>query len=156
GSLPVSSTAERGMVWRAVSITETLVGSSSFGCVVVRSPISGRGARAFSTSRWSHASPPATTANASSTSNPNALRSRHSPRRPLAREGRAWQAVHGQSGWATLGSMAPDEPRATAAHLVLYDGTCGFCAHTVQWILAADPAGRVRFAPLQGSTATAL
>jgi predicted DCC family thiol-disulfide oxidoreductase YuxK len=51
--------------------------------------------------------------------------------------------------------MPPDD-RADAAHLVLYDGNCGFCAHTVQWILAADPAGRVRFAPLQGPTATAL
>ena len=38
-------------------------------------------------------------------------------------------------------------------HLVLYDGTCGFCHRTVQWILAADRDQRFRFAPLQGATA---
>jgi predicted DCC family thiol-disulfide oxidoreductase YuxK len=41
-------------------------------------------------------------------------------------------------------------------HLVLYDGSCGVCQHTVQWILAADPAGAIHFAPLQGATAAAL
>jgi predicted DCC family thiol-disulfide oxidoreductase YuxK len=37
--------------------------------------------------------------------------------------------------------------------LVLYDGMCGFCDASVQWILRHDPAGRFRFAPLQGETA---
>jgi predicted DCC family thiol-disulfide oxidoreductase YuxK len=41
-------------------------------------------------------------------------------------------------------------------HLVLYDGTCGLCDRTVQWILAADREGRFHFAPLQGPTAAAL
>jgi predicted DCC family thiol-disulfide oxidoreductase YuxK len=41
-------------------------------------------------------------------------------------------------------------------HVVLYDGTCGFCHRTVRWIAAADPRGRFHFAPLQGSTAAAL
>ena len=38
-------------------------------------------------------------------------------------------------------------------HLLLYDGTCGICHRTVQWVLAADAEGRFRFAPLQGATA---
>lgn len=37
--------------------------------------------------------------------------------------------------------------------LVLYDGTCGFCDTSVQWILRHDAAGTFRFAPLQGETA---
>lgn len=40
--------------------------------------------------------------------------------------------------------------------LVLYDGQCGFCAASVRWLLARDPEGRFRFAPLQGETATAI
>src|SRR5260221_8511304 len=48
--------------------------------------------------------------------------------------------------------MAAGEPE----HLVFYDGTCGVCHRTVQWILAADAEGRFRFAPLQGSTAAAV
>lgn len=37
--------------------------------------------------------------------------------------------------------------------LVLYDGHCGFCDHTVQWLLEHDKAGILLFAPLQGDTA---
>ncbi len=40
--------------------------------------------------------------------------------------------------------------------LVLYDGVCGFCNASVQWLVAHDRAGRLRYAPLQGSTAAAL
>ena len=39
--------------------------------------------------------------------------------------------------------------------IVFYDGTCGLCALSVQWCLRHDPAGRLWFAPLQGSTAAA-
>jgi predicted DCC family thiol-disulfide oxidoreductase YuxK len=49
-------------------------------------------------------------------------------------------------------SGAPREPE----HVVLYDGTCGVCHRTVQWIVAADARGQFHFAPLQGSTAAAL
>lgn len=36
---------------------------------------------------------------------------------------------------------------------VFYDGECGFCHRSVQFILAHDPDGRAfRFAPLQGET----
>jgi len=37
--------------------------------------------------------------------------------------------------------------------MVFYDGECGFCHRTVQFLLARDPDGRAfRFAPLQGET----
>ncbi len=37
--------------------------------------------------------------------------------------------------------------------VLLYDGLCGFCNGTVQFILARDPSGSMRFAPLQGEFA---
>lgn len=37
--------------------------------------------------------------------------------------------------------------------VLLYDGLCGFCDTTVQFILARDRAGVMRFAPLQGEFA---
>jgi predicted DCC family thiol-disulfide oxidoreductase YuxK len=37
--------------------------------------------------------------------------------------------------------------------VLLYDGLCGFCDGTVQFILEHDPRGTLRFAPLQGSFA---
>ena len=40
--------------------------------------------------------------------------------------------------------------------LVLYDGVCGLCDRTVQWLLRNDPAGELTFAPLQGPTAQAI
>ncbi len=51
-----------------------------------------------------------------------------------------------------------DEPAPARApvlppRLVLYDGHCGFCDASVQWLLDHDPAGKLRFAPLQGETA---
>ena len=39
---------------------------------------------------------------------------------------------------------------------MLYDGACGLCDRTVQWILAHDPERRIHFAPLQGPTAAAV
>lgn len=44
----------------------------------------------------------------------------------------------------------------THERLVLYDGVCGFCDGSVQWLLAHDPERRLRFAALQGTTAEAL
>ncbi|GDX81454.1 thiol-disulfide oxidoreductase [Deltaproteobacteria bacterium] len=40
--------------------------------------------------------------------------------------------------------------------LVLYDGVCGFCDSSVQWLLAHDSERRLQFAALQGATAEAL
>jgi predicted DCC family thiol-disulfide oxidoreductase YuxK len=37
--------------------------------------------------------------------------------------------------------------------LVLYDGTCGFCARSVRWILDHERDHEIQFAPLQGPIA---
>ena len=49
-------------------------------------------------------------------------------------------------------------PELTRVHspLLLYDGLCGFCDGTVQFILRRDPQGPLCFAPLQGETARAV
>lgn len=48
-------------------------------------------------------------------------------------------------------------PVPAGAALLLYDGECGLCARSVQWILEHDlrprRGPRLRFAPLQGATA---
>lgn len=41
-------------------------------------------------------------------------------------------------------------------HLLFYDGECGFCDLSVQWVLNHDPAQLFAFAPLQGETAKRL
>ena len=41
---------------------------------------------------------------------------------------------------------------ADAGPIVLFDGVCRFCDASVNWIIDHDPAGRVRFAALQGET----
>jgi predicted DCC family thiol-disulfide oxidoreductase YuxK len=40
--------------------------------------------------------------------------------------------------------------------VLLFDGTCGFCAASVQMVLRHDRRGVLRFAPLQGTYASAL
>ena len=45
---------------------------------------------------------------------------------------------------------------AAEAPLVLYDGACGLCAKSVQWILKHERDHEIRFAPLQGETAAAM
>jgi predicted DCC family thiol-disulfide oxidoreductase YuxK len=37
--------------------------------------------------------------------------------------------------------------------LVFYDGVCGLCNRLVRFLLTRDPAGRIRFAQLQGDLA---
>jgi predicted DCC family thiol-disulfide oxidoreductase YuxK len=37
--------------------------------------------------------------------------------------------------------------------IVFFDGVCGFCNYSVNWLLVRDPGHRLRFAPLQGPTA---
>lgn len=37
--------------------------------------------------------------------------------------------------------------------VLLYDGLCGFCDRTVQFVLARDPGGPMKFATLQGEFA---
>lgn len=41
----------------------------------------------------------------------------------------------------------------SADPVLIYDGLCGFCDWAVQFILARDPGGRMRFAPIQGAFA---
>ena len=55
-----------------------------------------------------------------------------------------------------LRGIEPTGATALPPRLVLYDGVCGFCNRSVQRVLAADPEGRLHFAPLQGTTAAAL
>ena len=48
-------------------------------------------------------------------------------------------------------------PAPPADHPVLFfDGVCGLCNSAVDWLIARDPAGVLRFAPLQGETAKRL
>ncbi len=51
-----------------------------------------------------------------------------------------------------MSGISTHEPPGTT-HLLLYDGTCGFCASSVQWVLKRDRVGTLRFAALQGETA---
>lgn len=37
-------------------------------------------------------------------------------------------------------------------HLLLFDGVCHLCDHTVQWVLAHDRRGLVHFCPIQSET----
>ncbi len=38
-------------------------------------------------------------------------------------------------------------------NIVFFDGVCGFCSASVQWLLDRDRRGVLRYAPLQGQTA---
>jgi len=52
---------------------------------------------------------------------------------------------------APAGAVAALPPR-----LVFFDGLCGFCDGMVRWLVAHDPGGRLRLAPLQGESAALL
>jgi predicted DCC family thiol-disulfide oxidoreductase YuxK len=41
---------------------------------------------------------------------------------------------------------------AEEPELLFYDGGCGLCHRSVRFVVAADPEGRFRFAPLGGET----
>jgi predicted DCC family thiol-disulfide oxidoreductase YuxK len=45
---------------------------------------------------------------------------------------------------------------ANGRHVLLYDGVCGLCQHTVRWMLRHDPEGRLLFAPQQQAPAAAV
>lgn len=45
---------------------------------------------------------------------------------------------------------------APSGPVVLYDGTCGLCHKSVQWILRHERDHAIQFAPLQGETAEQL
>jgi predicted DCC family thiol-disulfide oxidoreductase YuxK len=43
-------------------------------------------------------------------------------------------------------------PADSDSDIIFYDGTCGLCHWFVEWVLAHDPDGVFRFAPLQGDS----
>jgi predicted DCC family thiol-disulfide oxidoreductase YuxK len=47
------------------------------------------------------------------------------------------------------GSESSSQQIATSRHVLLYDGVCGLCQHTVRWLLRHDPEGRILFSPQQ-------
>lgn len=56
--------------------------------------------------------------------------------------------------------IPPSNPSSTPAPtseiprpVLFFDGECGLCQRLVRWLLRLDVAGRLRFAPLQGSSA---
>ncbi|HYC31095.1 MAG TPA: DCC1-like thiol-disulfide oxidoreductase family protein [Gemmatimonadales bacterium] len=51
---------------------------------------------------------------------------------------------------------APGPGAGTGGPLLLYDGTCGFCAESVRFVLRHDRRGTLRFAPLQGAAGAAV
>lgn len=52
---------------------------------------------------------------------------------------------------ASVATFVPPE-----GPVVFFDGVCGFCNRSVDFVLSRDRAGRIRFAPLQGETAQRL
>ncbi len=50
----------------------------------------------------------------------------------------------------------PARHSSRGRHLVLFDGVCGLCDRTIQFLLEEDREGVLCFAPLQGSTAAGL
>lgn len=84
-------------------------------------------------------------------------------RRPAAVRGASTPAcgmIVRRTGHGT-GAMSGRTPRgengtgAGGALVVLYDGTCRLCQASVRFIVRRDPAGRFRFAPLQGAAGAA-
>jgi predicted DCC family thiol-disulfide oxidoreductase YuxK len=51
-------------------------------------------------------------------------------------------------------SLLEEAPRPSiGSSVLLYDGACGLCRHTVRWMLRHDPQGHLLYAPLQQSLA---
>jgi predicted DCC family thiol-disulfide oxidoreductase YuxK len=46
-----------------------------------------------------------------------------------------------------------DQHDANAHPIVFFDGVCGLCNHTVDFLIARDHGARLKYAPLQGETA---
>lgn len=47
-------------------------------------------------------------------------------------------------------------PPPSDSPIVFFDGVCGLCNHFVTWVIDRDRHGVIRFAPLQGKTASLL
>jgi predicted DCC family thiol-disulfide oxidoreductase YuxK len=59
----------------------------------------------------------------------------------------------GGQGDRPTDTEAPPVDLSTGLPVLYYDGTCGFCATSVQWVLRRDQRRTLRFAALQGETA---
>jgi len=53
-------------------------------------------------------------------------------------------------------SVAVDRNEDAVRTILFFDGVCGLCNRSVDFILTRDPLGRFKFAPLQGETARQL
>ncbi len=54
----------------------------------------------------------------------------------------------------TVKSAVDEKRAATEQPVVFFDGVCGMCNHTVDFLLARDRRQELLFAPLQGTTAS--
>ena len=52
--------------------------------------------------------------------------------------------------------MTAEHRNDTPPAIVFFDGVCGLCNHTVNFLLERDRNGRLKFAPLQGETAAGM
>lgn len=52
-----------------------------------------------------------------------------------------------------MSAVRSDAIGGKSSAIVFFDGICGFCNHSINWLLARDAEHRLRFAPLQGATA---
>ena len=50
-------------------------------------------------------------------------------------------------------TMQPETNTTATTAIVFFDGVCGLCNHTVDFLLKRDRRGVLKFAPLQGETA---
>jgi predicted DCC family thiol-disulfide oxidoreductase YuxK len=57
---------------------------------------------------------------------------------------------------AAMPFMSPVPDGLDGRALMLYDGLCGFCNRSVQWVIQHDHADRFRFAPQQSALAASL
>jgi predicted DCC family thiol-disulfide oxidoreductase YuxK len=55
---------------------------------------------------------------------------------------------------APLAATVTPQARAADGPVVFFDGVCGLCNGAVDWLLAHDRRAALRFAPLQGVTAS--
>ncbi|MFO1093407.1 MAG: thiol-disulfide oxidoreductase DCC family protein [Planctomycetaceae bacterium] len=56
----------------------------------------------------------------------------------------------------SVGHLEDVASSGTSAPIVFFDGVCGLCNSSVDFVLRRDRQGRLRFAPLQGATAARL
>lgn len=57
---------------------------------------------------------------------------------------------------SSVSRPSSEKHREAPAPVLLYDGACGFCASSVQWMLRHDRRGTLRFAALAGAYAAAV